>query len=468
MKRNSEAMNHSQFNDAVYVSKLSVGSTTKAYHDRGNLVTLLSRPSAFSNESGALPIGEFEPLSATTSGIDSKLQSFIDDPVLVVGAGGLGCEILKNLALSGIRNVHVIDLDTIDVTNLNRQFLFREHNVGSSKAQVAAEFIHRRCPWMNVTAHHGKIQEKDSDFYSSFKCIISGLDNVEARRWLNATVCGLVQLDEDGDPIPETIIPIIDGGTEGFSGQARVILPRITSCFECSLDAFPPQKSFPLCTVADTPRIPEHCIAYAFTLQWPKVFPDRKLDKDSPEDMQWVYQQALERSKQYNIPGVTYMLTMGVVKNIIPAVASTNAIVAAACVNETVKILTFCSQTLNTYMMYMGSSGIYSHTFVYEKKDDCPVCASTVRKMTVDPNMSLNRLIQELTVGDLRLQNPSITAATSGLTLYMQKPPSLEKATRKNLDKSLGELIQDGEELTVTDPMFSNKSIGLTIMFQKT
>jgi ubiquitin-activating enzyme E1 C len=105
---------------------------------------------------------------------------------------------------------------------------------------------------------------------------------------------------------------------------------------------------------------------------------------------------------------------------------------------------------------------------VYEKKDDCPVCASTVRKMTVDPNMSLNRLIQELTVGDLRLQNPSITAATSGLTLYMQKPPSLEKATRKNLDKSLGELIQDGEELTVTDPMFSNKSIGLTIMFQKT
>lgn len=80
-----------------------------------------------------MPIGEFEPLSATTSGIDSKLQSFIDDPVLVVGAGGLGCEILKNLALSGIRNVHVIDLDTIDVTNLNRQFLFREHNVGSSK-----------------------------------------------------------------------------------------------------------------------------------------------------------------------------------------------------------------------------------------------------------------------------------------------------------------------------------------------
>jgi len=78
-----------------------------------------------------LPIGEFEPLFSSTDTNNS--HSFIDAPVLVVGAGGLGCEILKNLAMSGVRNVHVIDLDTIDVTNLNRQFLFREHDVGSSK-----------------------------------------------------------------------------------------------------------------------------------------------------------------------------------------------------------------------------------------------------------------------------------------------------------------------------------------------
>jgi ubiquitin-activating enzyme E1 C len=383
--------------------------------------------------------------------------------VLVVGAGGLGCEILKDLAMSGIPDVHVIDLDNIDVTNLNRQFLFRQKDVGSSKAEVAARFINERCPWMQVTAHHGMIQDKDPSFYASFNVILSGLDNVEARRWLNATVCGLVDVDEDGDPDPSTIIPIIDGGTEGFSGQARVILPRITSCFECSLDAFPPQRNFPLCTIAETPRRPEHCIAYASILEWPKKFPDKKMDNDDPEDMKWVYETALARANKYNISGVTYMLTMGVVKNIIPAVASTNAIVSAVCVAEAVKFLTFMSQNLNTYMMYMGSEGVYSHTFVYERKDDCPVCTATVRKITLGKGDTLNQLIQHLCEGDLRLKAPSLTSSSK--TLYMQKPPTLEQVTRVNLDKPVSSLIEPGEMIAVTDPVLQSINLALSVTF---
>ena len=461
------------------------------HHHRHSLLTLLRRPSPFANETGSLPCGEFIPqpnipyYQSTADILPSNdsshcnnntmasksPRSLVETPistakVLVVGAGGLGCEILKDLAMSGIRHVHVIDLDTIDVTNLNRQFLFRQKDVGQSKAVTAANFINTRCPWMNVTPHYGKIQDKAPDFYQSFQVVISGLDNVEARRWLNATIVGLVTFDDDGDIDPSSIIPIIDGGTEAFSGQARLILPRITSCFECTIDSFPPQTTFPLCTIAETPRRPEHCIAYAFILQWPKEFPNTTLDKDSPEHMKWVYEKALERSQQYNISGVTYMLTMGVVKNIIPAVASTNAIIAATCVNEAIKYITFCSQSLNSYMMYMGSEGIHTHTFAYEQKEDCPVCTSTVRKVHASPTMLLKDLIQiHLKDSSLRLSSPSIVSGT-GKTLYMPKPPMLEEATRPNLDKCMSNLIADGEEITVTDPILESIAVSLSIHFE--
>jgi ubiquitin-activating enzyme E1 C len=134
--------------------------------------------------------------------------------VLVVGAGGLGCELLKDLALSGFGRIDVIDMDTIDVSNLNRQFLFRKADVGRPKATVAAELIMKRVSGVVVEAHHCPIQDKDASWYRQFQVVVMGLDSIEARRWLNAMVCSLVTFEADmttGERKPDlaTVIPLV-------------------------------------------------------------------------------------------------------------------------------------------------------------------------------------------------------------------------------------------------------------------
>lgn len=354
--------------------------------------------------------------------------------------------------------------------------------MGASKAEVAARFVEKRVKGVSIIPHNCKIQDKDDDFYMMFNLVICGLDSIEARRWINSTLVNLA--DEEN---PESYKPLIDGGTEGvykcsteeccaglieqigFKGQSRVVFPTITSCLECQLDMHAPRTAVPLCTLATIPRQPEHCIEWAHIIAWEQDKPFPKLDNDDPEHITWLYKKALTRAEEFKISGVTYSLTQGVVKNIIPAIASTNAIIAASCCNEAFKIATQTNPSLGfeeNYMMYSGNDSIYTYTFKHEKKDDCPVCGNLARDLEVDPNFTLQEFIDSLAErAEAQLKKPSIRAL--GRTLYMQSPASLEEASRPNLKKKIGDLVGNGDEIGVTDPSLGAVNFKYKLKFSK-
>ena len=163
-----------------------------------HLRKILERPGPFCHP-------EFEPSVEILDFIMSSCK------VLVVGAGGLGCELLKDLALMGFRQLHVIDMDTIELSNLNRQFLFRHKDIGLSKAECAAAFINKRVAGCQVTPHFCKIQDYDESFYRQFHIVVCGLDSIVARRWMNGMLLSLINYI-DGVLDQSSLIPMVDGG----------------------------------------------------------------------------------------------------------------------------------------------------------------------------------------------------------------------------------------------------------------
>jgi len=233
---------------------------------------------------------------------------------------------------------------------------------------------------------------------------------------------------------------------------------------------FPPATTFPLCTLAHTPRVPEHCIQWANLIAWDdpdinKTFPKgTKIDNDNPDHIGWLFETALRRAEEHHIQGVTYKLTQGVVKNIIPAIASTNAIIAAECCNEALKWATNSSGALNNYMMYNGLTGVYTHTFEMEQREGCAVCGQNTAQYDTSPKYTLQDLVEFL-LADENFQFKKPSLRSKGKNLYMQG--LLEAATRPNLEKTLAELnVEHDDEINVSDPSLPKDiSLRLTVRY---
>jgi len=210
---------------------------------------------------GDLPAEEFQP---TGSRYDGQIITFgrtlqeklFKASYFLVGAGAIGCEMLKGWAMMGLAcnggKIHITDMDTIEKSNLNRQFLFRSTDLEKLKSATAAAAVQKMNPKINIQSYAlrvGAETEKtfNEDFYKSLSGVCNALDNVEARMYMDSQ-CVFYRKS------------LLESGTLGTKGNTQVVAPNLTESYASSRD--PPEKSIPTCTLHHFPNSIEH------TLQW--------------------------------------------------------------------------------------------------------------------------------------------------------------------------------------------------------
>ena len=178
----------------------------------------------------------------------------------LVGAGAIGCEMLKNWALIGLATgpkgkISVADMDQIEKSNLNRQFLFRPRDVGRLKSTCAAEAVQAMNPDLqgkfNILPDRVGAETEhifNENFWNQLDGVTNALDNVDARQYVDRR-CVFFRK------------PLIDSGTLGTKGNTQVVLPMMTESYSSSRD--PPEQSFPQCTLRSFPNKIDHTIAWA-------------------------------------------------------------------------------------------------------------------------------------------------------------------------------------------------------------
>uniref|UniRef100_A0A8W8LXB6 E1 ubiquitin-activating enzyme n=1 Tax=Magallana gigas TaxID=29159 RepID=A0A8W8LXB6_MAGGI len=175
----------------------------------------------------------------------------------LVGAGAIGCEMLKNWALMGLSagengHIYVTDMDIIEKSNLNRQFLFRPWDVQKPKSSTAACAAKHMNPYINITSQENRVGPDTEniytdDFFEKLDGVANALDNVDARLYMDRRC---VYYNK----------PLLESGTLGTKGNVQVVIPKLTESYSSSQD--PPEKSIPICTLKNFPNAIEH------TLQW--------------------------------------------------------------------------------------------------------------------------------------------------------------------------------------------------------
>ena len=167
----------------------------------------------------------------------SGQRTLLDSRVLIIGAGGLGSPVAIYLALAGIGTLGIVDYDVVDVTNLQRQILHHDADIGRSKVESARETLLAYNPELEVVTFEEPITSENAmEMMSQFDVVVSGADNFAARYLINdaAFLSGK---------------PLVDGSILMFDGRATTYVPG-KGCYRCVFPDPPPPGEVPNCSEA--------------------------------------------------------------------------------------------------------------------------------------------------------------------------------------------------------------------------
>lgn len=219
-------------------------------------------------------------------------EKLLDSTVFIAGVGALGSMIALNLAMMGIGHLILCDFDTIELSNLARQVLFKNEDIGKSKVLTAKTALEQINPTIRIMALDQKIETVDQQIYEQCDVIADGLDTFEARRWLNSLCVTLKK-------------PLVHGGMFGWMGNVQVVIPFKTPCLECH------------------PLIPQERLQKPCT---PTGEKREELEKEPSEEPK------------------------------IPTLATVSAVIAGIQAQEVIKLLMNSDKVLNAYLFYDAKS----------------------------------------------------------------------------------------------------------------
>ena len=230
------------------------------YNSNENIAVVSIMGSIAASETIKLISNKYTPISQFFDWSEDGLSGLYKDKLedsswLVVGSGAIGCELLKNLAYLNVKKIKITDPDTIEKSNLSRQFLFRSNDISKLKSEIATNKIKTMKPNIEIEFFSEKVGFDNKSFTDNLlkpndiNGVLNALDNINARRFMDEQCFNYNK-------------PLFESGTLGTKGNTQPVIPFLTETYSNSNDPAQ-EKSFPVCTIKNFPNEITHTIHWA-------------------------------------------------------------------------------------------------------------------------------------------------------------------------------------------------------------